>query len=126
MENNYILIVDDNPGTLNLMKSLLTKAGLMVECAEDGEKALRILSNRRFRLLVTDWQMPGLNGLELAELAKKIDPCLRIALTTAGTPPRKECLTAAGISDVLSKPFKLKSLLALVKAEEETVNGFPG
>jgi CheY-like chemotaxis protein len=115
MEDFCILIVDDDPGTLHLMKSILAAAGLRVECAGDGEKALLLLASRRFRLLVTDLQMPGLSGLELAEKAKKLDPGLQVVLTTAGTPPPQGHLTAAGISNVLSKPFKLKSLLALVR-----------
>lgn len=123
MEDLYILIVDDNPGTLNLMKSIFATAGLKTECAENGEKALLLLASRRFRLLITDWQMPGLDGLELAERAKKIDPGLQVVLTTAGTPPPRKQLTAAGISSVLSKPFKLKSLMALVKPAEQSVSG---
>ncbi|MFA5516618.1 MAG: response regulator [Desulfuromonadales bacterium] len=123
MVDSGILIVDDETTILKITISVFTVAGLQVYWAENGEDALRLLAGWPLRLLITDWHMPGLNGLELAEKARILKPDLRIVLTTAGDPPSPTQLKAAGISCVLRKPFRMKALLDLLDPEDAPAQG---
>jgi two-component system cell cycle response regulator CpdR len=123
MEEPGILLVDDDESTLTLLQRIFTAAGLQVHCAEDGSKALAELGRKRFRLLVTDYRMPGLDGLELARRARKIVPDLQIVLTTAGAPPAIDSRKAAGICRVLAKPFVIGTVLDLVRQLKENAKG---
>ena len=61
------LIVDDEEWILELGRELLSERGYVVEVVPSGEKALEALGRRRFDVVVTDWKMPGLNGMQLYE-----------------------------------------------------------
>jgi two-component system, chemotaxis family, chemotaxis protein CheY len=109
-----ILVVDDSITMRRLLRSLLTRLGHQqpVE-AEDGFQALAKLHNGDFQLLITDLQMPGMNGLELLR-AVRADSRLRdlpILLVTSDA-PREAVLEAAreGICGVLLKPFTAAGL----------------
>ena len=76
-----LLVVDDDQAFLDLMAHHLRRKGNTVECALDGKEALHILQSKGpFTVLVTDLMMPGMSGLELLRLARKVDP-------TIGSPP---------------------------------------
>ena len=123
MEDPGILLVDDDEVTLNLLERIFTAAGLKVHCTENGAKALEELGRRRYRLLVTDYRMPGMNGLELARQAREIVPDLQIVLTTAGVPPDIDSQAAVGISRTLAKPFIVGTIFNLARQMKETAAG---
>ena len=62
MEN--ILVVDDNRIVLELVRRILERAGFVVFCVASEEEALEQIKERTFSLMITDYDMPGLNGLE--------------------------------------------------------------
>ncbi len=126
MEDPGILLVDDDEVTLDLLERIFTAAGLKVHCSENGAKALAELGKRRFRLLVTDYRMPGMDGLELASRAREIVPDLQIVLTTAGEPPEIDSQAAVGISRILAKPFIVGTVLNLARQMKETATGEVG
>ncbi len=85
MSQKQILIVDDEEAILNVLKNSLKKlgAGYEVVTVPNGSAALTLLRERSFDLIVTDYKMAGMNGLELLESIRKIDSDARVILMTA-------------------------------------------
>jgi CheY-like chemotaxis protein len=75
-----ILIVDDSRDGLLVRKSLLEEAGCSVETADSAEGGLRLFQAHRFDVVVTDYRMPRMNGMELIQRIRRLDPQARIVL----------------------------------------------
>ena len=110
-----ILLAEDDPVTRMLLERQLKKAGYEVEAVADGNAALERFSERFYPLLVTDWEMPGLDGVELcrAVRAMNLDGYVFILLLTARD--SKENIIAglgAGADDYLTKPVHEAELIA--------------
>ena len=108
---HQILVVDDEPTVCGAIKMLLEHDGHTVQTADGGEAALAMLEQGKFDLIVTDYRMQGMNGVELAVLIKQLLPHLPIIMATAfadefniyGKP-------SGGVDLVISKPFSLQIL----------------
>jgi two-component system cell cycle response regulator CpdR len=114
-----ILIVDDSAEERGLILSLLEDAGFhRVESAGSGEEALRHVVRGGIDLLVTDFVMPGLDGLQLAHKAVEIDPSLqgRVLIVTGGMYGREDALAFAAETAVLIKPFALGQFITTVES----------
>ncbi len=116
MPAENLLVVDDDQAFLDLMAHHLRRKGHNVACASDGKQALHALqSGGPFDVLVTDLMMPGMSGLELLRLAKKMDPTLEVIVITAA--PSLEMAISAmredGAFDYLTKPLEMISELSL-------------
>ena len=70
-----ILVVDDETVILEMLHETLTREGYRCDEAASGDVAVEMLKTRQFDILLTDIVMPGIGGLELAEQAKKTQPC---------------------------------------------------
>ena len=77
-----LILVDDNVAILEMLLEGLTRYGFEVTKAEDGFKALKSLERESFKLVITDFQMPGMNGLELASTIKRQYPSMIVVLMT--------------------------------------------
>jgi len=111
-----ILIVDDNQQCRNLMKSSLYASGITVDCASSGDEALRKMAEKAFSFLITDYNMPGMDGLELARKARAIAPDINIILVTGDISPEIPRLAhRAGICRIFCKPFSVSDILACIK-----------
>lgn len=111
-----ILVVDDDNIMLELVKRILEREGIVVHCAASGEEALEQIKVKTFSLMITDLNMPGLDGLELARKGLEIAPQMPIIMDTGDISP--ETIRQAkeiGISKVLAKPFLLKELLETIR-----------
>ncbi len=116
MEDSGILVVDDDRNILCLVRDCFRRAGMSVHCAENGEEALRKMQESSIVLMLTDLNMPGMNGLELARRARKLAPDLRIIMCTGSLSPEiSELASRAGIAKVLGKPFIFPDILALAR-----------
>lgn len=106
-----ILIVDDQPTNRMLLKSQLARLSHYVDEAEDGEQALELWGNNSYDLMITDCNMPGIDGLELTRLIREEDRQLLIYGLTANAQPeeRERCLQV-GMNDCLFKPLRLHQL----------------
>lgn len=110
-----ILVVDDDRDVLTFMKLALECEGLDVTCAEGGEEALDLLAERSYRVLLTDQNMPGMDGFELARQARLIQPGLTVFMGTGHLYPGiEQRATTAGIREVLGKPFNFQRLFELL------------
>ncbi len=85
MADFWVLIVDDEDGVLSVLKNSLRKLGdqFRVSTAAGGEDAMDMLIQRKYDLVVTDYKMAGMNGLELLEKVHSIHPETRVILMTA-------------------------------------------
>ncbi|MBN1439410.1 MAG: response regulator [Anaerolineales bacterium] len=85
MADFWVLIVDDEDGVLSVLKNSLRKLGdqFRVSTASGGEEAMDMLIQRKYDLVVTDYKMAGMNGLELLEKIHAVHPKTRVILMTA-------------------------------------------
>ncbi|MBL1639775.1 response regulator, partial [Klebsiella pneumoniae] len=73
-----VIIADDNPTNRLLLRRQLDILGYYVDDVEDGEQAFSLIKRRQYDLLITDLNMPGMDGLTLAQQVRKINPALVI------------------------------------------------
>ncbi len=108
-----ILVVDDEPGVRMLITRLLSGAGYVVDVAEDGYDAWRMLQERSYAALILDLRMPGKGGDVLYEQLRRVDDLLshRVIFITGDTLNRREReFVAATGNPLIEKPFDLNVL----------------
>lgn len=119
-----LLLVEDEPTQLLLMQRLLKRAGYIVETAADGEEALAKLAVDEFHLLVTDWDMPGMDGVTLCKRVReaRLPGYLYVLLLTGhGSTENLVAGLDAGADDYVRKPANDAELLARLKAGQRIV-----
>jgi DNA-binding NtrC family response regulator len=104
-----VLFVDDQKCIRQLMRELLRSAGLRAETAEDARDALAKFKAGQWDLVFTDYAMPGMNGEELAQELKKINPALPVIMVTGYT---DVALNRGVIDSVVEKPLTREKLCA--------------
>ena len=115
-----ILIVDDEPLNLDLLEQELTDLGYFIDKAGGGKAALEALSAKPVDLVLLDYQMPGMNGIEALNEIKKKDPELPVIMITAyGTIERAVEAIKSGADDFVTKPFDPDHLAMVVKKSLE-------
>lgn len=110
-----ILIAEDEEPIANLINVNLNKAGYQCVWAQDGVKAADYMMNDVFDLVLLDIMLPGIDGYELLDYAKKLNFPV-IFLTALGTTEHKVKGLRLGADDYLPKPFEIVELLARVEA----------
>jgi two-component system response regulator GlrR len=112
---NYLLLVDDDPDLLRLLAIRLEAAGYRIETASNGQEALARASVERPLLVISDMQMPGMDGAALFEALRVQHPLLPVIILTAhGSIPDAVAATQRGVFGYLTKPYEPKALLDLV------------
>ena len=118
MAEQTILIVDDNPVNLKLVRILLTGEGYDVRTANDAEEAIRVLRELRPRMILMDIQLPGMDGLALTRRLKA-DPTTRdimiIGLTAYAMKGDEEKMLAAGCDGYIAKPIDTRTLPGVIQ-----------
>lgn len=113
-----VLLVDDSATILMSMSGILKQAGYSVLTANSGDAALNVLKTNKPNLVITDLNMPGMNGIEFIKAAKA-NANLRftpfIILTTESGAGKKDDARAAGAAGWLVKPVVPDQLLQVVK-----------
>jgi two-component system response regulator (stage 0 sporulation protein F) len=110
-----ILVVDDEAGIRNLLFDVLSSEGFNVSLAKDGQDSLDQMENRRFDLLITDINMPCVDGIELLKRMKKAGRKERVIIMTGKSVSHR--LLEEDMPPVftqLNKPFPMNSLLEVV------------
>jgi len=112
-----ILVVDDDPKLLKMVRRTLLYDGFLVQTAENGMDALRLLEKKRADLLILDWMMPEMDGIELTEALRAMGDDTPILMLTARDAVEDRVTGLdAGADDYLMKPFAPSELLARVRA----------
>ncbi len=129
MANDTILVCDDEPHIVHVVAAKLKNAGFEVLTATDGQEALDIARQHVPSLLITDYQMPYLSGLELCA-RMRAEPELKnipaIMLTARGFSINTTELTGTNIRELIPKPFSPREVLRIVRRvlqESEAVVG---
>ena len=111
-----ILIVDDDYAIRNILTRFLLIQGFEVKTAENGLEALEIFTENHFDAVLTDFQMPGMDGIKLAHQIRKYDPKKLIIMMTSNMMSRQE----EGLVDhVVEKPFELTEIYAILQCTFE-------
>ncbi len=119
-----VLVVDDDPAVLRLLTTYLEAGGQRVAVAGNGAEALRIVLADAPSVVITDWMMPEMDGLELCRAIRNHDGIgfVYVIVLTAHT-DQDRVIEAfdAGADDYLAKPFNRKELLARIRAAQRVV-----
>ena len=114
-----VLVIDDDPANLKLARVLLLSEGYDVQAAPDAEAALEVLQTVRPRLILTDIQLPGMDGLELTRRLRR-DPMWGdtaiVALTAYAIAGDEEAAQAAGCDGYITKPLDPDTFPGLLRA----------
>lgn len=117
MSEGPILVVDDNPSNLKLVRVLLQAKGYAVTTAADADEALASLRAARPRLILMDLQLPGVDGLELTRRLKA-DPATRdipiLALTAYAMKGDAAKAAEAGCDGYVTKPVDVEALPGVI------------
>ncbi len=103
-----VLVVDDEPKICYLIEEMLAQEGYMVDVSFSGTDALQMIKIYDYHLLITDLDMPGIDGLELIQKVKKQDSEIRAIMVTGNT--TVDFVTWSlrhRIDDYLKKPFNI-------------------
>ena len=124
-----ILIVEDDPKSLKLVRDLLEVSGFVTLTATDGKRGVELAREHKPGLVVMDIQMPVMNGLDATRILKADQETrdIRIlALTSRAMRGDEEDIVAAGCDGYMTKPIDTRGFLKKVKSflrEEDTTNG---
>ncbi len=114
-EKLNILVVEDGQSQREMLRDFLKEEGYPVSEAENGEGALTKLREEHFDLVLTDYKMPGMDGMALLQAAKQLNPEVDVVVMTAfGTVETAVSAMKAGASDYISKPIDLDELQLLI------------
>lgn len=107
-----VLVVDDSLTMLKILTNTLNRIGITSsDTATNGKEALKLFSKKDYDIVLTDWNMPLMNGLELVKEIRRINQDVHIVMiTTEGG--KREVITAlkAGVNDYIIKPFPPQTL----------------
>ncbi len=112
------LVVDDSPTMQKMLRLILEDMGFDVRTVGSGEAACVELTKQEFPLLLIDWTLPGMSGLELCShvRSKSADPAPTVVMITARSRPEDlDAILAAGASDYVQKPFDAAGLQTRVR-----------
>lgn len=114
LTDTRILLVDDNPLNLLLIRKLIIKWGGLVDTADNGEKAVELsrigaANQRPYQAIIMDLQMPVMDGATACQLIRQFDPSVAILASSATALPQEE-LDANGFTGSVVKPFESAQL----------------
>ena len=111
-----ILVVDDDPSVQTALRILLARDGYTVATAGNGKLALEMFEEDKFDLVVLDWMMPEMDGLETCRRLRETTPVPILMLTARSAESDKVRVLDAGADDYVTKPFGPREFLARVRA----------
>jgi len=121
-----LLVVEDEPGIARFLKQGLEEEGYTVEVADTGTEGLQRALGHSYDLLLVDWMLPGLTGLELCQqLRAQRNQTPLIFLTAKDTVQDTVAGLQAGANDYIKKPFHFEELLERIRVQLRTTQAAP-
>ena len=119
-----ILIVEDEPGIYNFLKQGLEEESYVVDFSEEGKKGLKMALTGDYDLLLLDWMVPGLSGIEICrQFRKDFKDTPVIFLTAKDTLDETIFGLQSGANDYIKKPFHFEELLERIKVQLRPKSG---
>lgn len=116
-ERRSALLVEDTPEMAWAVRRRLESEGYAVQCAANGVRALQWARVRRPDVVILDWMLPGMDGLEVLRLLRRRYPALPVLMLTARSADEDKIAgLESGADDYLTKPFSLSELVARLGA----------
>ncbi len=113
-----ILVVDDDRDSCDTMAKVLSIIGYQVDVAYDGFAALKLIQLKQYGLAISDYQMPGMNGVELFQCMRRLRADLPgVLLTGFSKTDIERSACKAGMRHVFSKPAKFQELIPAIEQE---------
>ncbi len=113
-----ILVVEDEQGIANFLRDGLREEGYAVDVATNGDDGLAAVRLNEYDLLLVDWMLPGISGVELCRLFRKRDTTTPIILLSARDSTEDVVFGLdSGVNDYVRKPFSFDELLARIRAQ---------
>ena len=114
-ERTRVLVVDDEPFVREMVRDFLAVLGLESDGAASASEGLAMVAEQSYELVVTDYLMPGMNGLEFAEKLRDEHPHLEVILLTGSVlPDLIDRIRGIGF-EVLNKPFRFDAFKELIE-----------
>ncbi len=112
----HILIVEDEVGIMQFLKQGLEEEGYVITAASDGLEALELIKNNSFDLILLDWMLPKVSGLELCKTIRQGDSKTPVIFLTAKDTVQETIQgLQAGANDYIKKPFSFDELVERIK-----------
>lgn len=118
-----IVLVDDEQEILNLVRDYLAREGFHVLTAQNGNEGMALISRENPDLVVLDWMLPGMSGLEMCKNLRESSSVPIIMLTAKSEEVDRVLGLEFGADDYVVKPFSLRELLARIKTVLRRSNG---
>ncbi|MFN7675887.1 response regulator transcription factor [Flavobacterium sp.] len=114
----HILIVEDEEGIVQFLKQGLEEEGYIISAAKDGKEGLKLFQNDKFDLLLLDWMLPKMTGLELCKTIRQENNKVPIIFLTAKDTVQETVEgLKSGANDYIKKPFSFDELLERIKVQ---------
>jgi two-component system response regulator (stage 0 sporulation protein F) len=117
--NPAIILVDDEPDILRLLQLIINglATGYTILTCTDGDVALEQAMQQPTPLIITDYNLPGMNGLQLTAALKAYTPATRVVLISGYiSPDLEQRARDRGVDSLVRKPFQVDSLIQIVQA----------
>lgn len=119
-----ILVVEDEPGIANFIKDGLEEESFAVDVADDGKSGLSLALTNDYDVILLDWMVPYMSGIELCRQIRKADNSVPIIFLTAKDAVQDVVFgLQAGANDYIKKPFEFEELLARIRVQLRTKDG---
>jgi two-component system copper resistance phosphate regulon response regulator CusR len=113
-----ILVIEDEKGIANFLHDGLTEEYFAVDIALDGKKGLQMALTNDYDLLLVDWMLPGISGIEIVQQIRKVNPSIPVIFLTARDTIDDTIFgLESGANDYIKKPFHFSELLARIKVQ---------
>ncbi len=120
MSQAHVLVVDDDPAVRDVLQEALMQEEYSVSTAEDGAAAIQAVKDSVIHIVITDFQLPDIDGLEIIERLAKLDAkIIPIMMTGFGTIETAVRAMKSGAFDFITKPFDLETVAVVVRKAAE-------
>ncbi|MBA4348506.1 MAG: hypothetical protein C0415_00750 [Thermodesulfovibrio sp.] len=120
--NRNILIIDDNQSVRKILYDFFKFSGFKVQSANNGISALSLLKNEYFDIIITDYSMPGINGVELTKILRT--RYLQTLIIGISADCNEKDFLDAGADAFFYKPFNLEKLLSTIQQNNQKKNTY--